>query len=265
MPKEALEDLSRITLSMVTQVPPMICSEPIKFNEKFHAIKESKWQDNISDYELVYYRPVLFYGIHGAVAAQGQVGNRACPIETMTNFQSTAVESEFEDEHDKSLTNEINLSKHANGVAAITELEDVENTLEGRIEVCLQENEESREDEREKEVSNNSSNEKSQNTCQINENDRDRLPEHDKTSEGSLNNINKNGQLDEGKDDIRSLKLEKIPDVSDDDKVKNKITESIVNELHEETDVDDREASRVNKGTENDKEKAEAVHGNNFI
>ena len=55
MPKETRADLSQITLSMVTQVPAMICSEPIKFNEKFHDIKESKWQDNISDYELVYY------------------------------------------------------------------------------------------------------------------------------------------------------------------------------------------------------------------
>lgn len=105
MPKEALKQLSQIALSMVTQVPPMICSEPIKFNEKFHAIKESKWQDNISDYELVYYRPVLFYGIHGAVAAQGQVGNRACPDssseKSQNNYQFNEKDGEQLPEQDK--------------------------------------------------------------------------------------------------------------------------------------------------------------------
>ena len=257
VPKEALKQLSRITLSMVTQVPPMICSEPIKFNEKIHDIKECKWQESISHYELVYYRPVLFYSIHGAVAARGQVGNRAYPIETMTTFQRTAVESKFENEQDKSLSDETNLSNQANEVIATTEL-NVENTLEGINEVCLREKKESHKDRREKGISNNTSSEKSQNSYQFNEEDEEQLPEHDKTSEGSLNNINENSQLEEDKNDIRLLKL---PEVSDDDKAKTK-TKSIEIELLDITDIDDQKANHVNKFTKNDKE---AVDDNHFI
>ena len=252
---------------MVTQVPPMICSEPIKFNEKFHDIKECKWQYNVDHFELVYYRPVLFYGIHGAVAAQGQVGNRACPIEAMTNFHPTAVESKFKDinEQDKRLSNEINLSNQANEGVATTELKDVENTFEGRKEVCQQEEIESHEDEREKGISNNTSNDKSKNNYQLNENNGEQLPEHDETSEGSLNDINENSQLEESKDDTQSLKQEKTPDISDDDKVKDKAMESTGIEEHDETDVDSQKPNHVNKGTENDNENAEVVDDKNFI
>ena len=71
---------------MVKQVPPMTCSEPQKFSEKLHEIKECNWQVNEGPYELVYLRPVLFYGRHGAVAAQGQVGNQECSAEIPVNF-----------------------------------------------------------------------------------------------------------------------------------------------------------------------------------
>ena len=88
---------------MVTQVPPMMCSEPQKFSEKLHEIKECNWQVNEGPYELVYLRPVLFYGRHGAVAAQGQVGNQECSAETVLNFAipENKVGAKEEPKHDE--------------------------------------------------------------------------------------------------------------------------------------------------------------------
>ena len=83
---------------MVTQVPPMICSEPQKFSEKLHEIKECNWQVNEGPYELVYLRPVLFYGRHGAVAAQGQVGNQECSAESHINFAIPENKEEVKEE-----------------------------------------------------------------------------------------------------------------------------------------------------------------------
>ena len=71
---------------MVTQVPPMICSEPQTFSEKLHEIKDCNWQVKDGPYELVYMCPVLFHGRHGAVAVQGQVGNQEYAAKTVFNI-----------------------------------------------------------------------------------------------------------------------------------------------------------------------------------
>ena len=88
-----IQKASEIAWGMVTQVPPMICSEPRKLSEKLHEIKECHWQVNDGPYELVYLRPVLFHNRHGAVAAQGQVGNKECVAKTVFNIATQETHS----------------------------------------------------------------------------------------------------------------------------------------------------------------------------
>ena len=49
-------------------------------------------------YELLYLCPVLFYGRHGAVAAQGQVGNQEFVAETALNFALPQNKEEVKEE-----------------------------------------------------------------------------------------------------------------------------------------------------------------------
>ena len=80
LPDDIFQRAAQIAFSMVTQVPPMICSvKPNEFDDSIHDIKHTSWKVESPPYELTYIRPILFFGQHGVVAVKGQVGNN--PVE----------------------------------------------------------------------------------------------------------------------------------------------------------------------------------------
>ena len=80
-----LREAAKIAEEMVTLIPPMICSQPVRYNEHHHDIKQCAWTIEDGPYKLVYIRPVLFYGLNGNVAAKGQVGNISTDDENAVN------------------------------------------------------------------------------------------------------------------------------------------------------------------------------------
>ena len=80
-----LREAAKIAQEMVTLIPPMICSQPVRYNEHHHDIKQCAWTIEDGPYKLVYIRPVLFYGRNGNVAAKGQVGNISTDDENAVN------------------------------------------------------------------------------------------------------------------------------------------------------------------------------------
>ena len=66
-------------------VPPLVSAQPeTSLVKKWHEPEQDSWQDE-EDYELVYYRPVLFRSSAGAIARQGVVGNRKRNVQNKTD------------------------------------------------------------------------------------------------------------------------------------------------------------------------------------
>lgn len=73
--------VSQISWNLLTTIPPLVSAVPnISFYKEWHE-KEMRpiWDNDLENYELVYYRPVLFMGHEGKVAQKGWVGNKRCP------------------------------------------------------------------------------------------------------------------------------------------------------------------------------------------
>ena len=76
--KEVSDKMSNLSWKFLTMVPPLI-SQTISdapFCKEWHE-KEIKpeWNENLVDYQLVYYRPILFFSYQGKVAKKSWVGN----------------------------------------------------------------------------------------------------------------------------------------------------------------------------------------------
>lgn len=66
-----------LSLDLLTTVPPMVSDQPkCKFDKKWLEKDSDSWHNSCSEYELAYYRPVLFKSSAGIVAREGLVGNR---------------------------------------------------------------------------------------------------------------------------------------------------------------------------------------------
>ena len=75
--KKFTGSISQLAWNFLTTVPPLVCGQPdTTFCKECHQ-KEMKpiWKEEITDYKLVYYRPVLYRSYEGKVAHKGLVGN----------------------------------------------------------------------------------------------------------------------------------------------------------------------------------------------
>lgn len=70
--------MSQLSCKLLEMVPPLV-SETITdtaFSKDWHAKEvEPEWNEGLEDYELTYYRPILFYSYEGKVSQKGWVGN----------------------------------------------------------------------------------------------------------------------------------------------------------------------------------------------
>ena len=70
--------MSQLSCKLLETVPPLV-SETITdtaFSKEWHAKEvEPEWNEHMKDYELIYYRPILFYSYEGKVSQRGWVGN----------------------------------------------------------------------------------------------------------------------------------------------------------------------------------------------
>ena len=79
--EEFLQDTVALSVDMLALTPPQIVSMPeAEFDNNLHEKHYSTWKTEEGPYDLVYLRPVLFNGRHGAVAVPGQVGNTPKPV-----------------------------------------------------------------------------------------------------------------------------------------------------------------------------------------
>ena len=70
--------VSQLSWNLLTAVPPLVSAVPdVEFRKGWHE-KELKplWDNDLTLYDLVYYRPVLFLGQEGKVTQKGWVGNK---------------------------------------------------------------------------------------------------------------------------------------------------------------------------------------------
>ena len=82
MPEDELKrfttKVSQLSWNLLTAVPPLVSAVPdVEFCKAWHE-KEMKplWDNDLANYDLVYYRPVLFLGQEGKVTQKGWVGNK---------------------------------------------------------------------------------------------------------------------------------------------------------------------------------------------
>ena len=79
--EEFLQDTVALSIDMLALTPPQIVSMPdIEFDKNLHEQHYSTWKTEEGPYDLVYLRPILFNGRHGAIAVPGQVGNTPKPV-----------------------------------------------------------------------------------------------------------------------------------------------------------------------------------------
>ena len=97
LPDEFITAAATITWEMVTLIPPAISCTPRKFDKHYNEQRDALWKVKKGPYELVYTRPVLFFGSDGHVGMTGQVGNKPCDPEGAINF----IEVNSDDEDDE--------------------------------------------------------------------------------------------------------------------------------------------------------------------
>ena len=101
LPDEFITAAATITWEMVTLIPPAISCTPSKFDKHYNEQRNALWKVKKGPYELVYTRPVLFFGYDGHVGVAGQVGNKPCDPEGAINFNNENSDDE-DDEHEQS-------------------------------------------------------------------------------------------------------------------------------------------------------------------
>ena len=71
-------NVSQLSWNLLTAVPPLVSAVPdVEYRKGWHE-KEMKpmWDNDLANYDLVYYRPVLFLGQVGKVTQKGWVRNQ---------------------------------------------------------------------------------------------------------------------------------------------------------------------------------------------
>ena len=101
LPDELITAAATITWEMVTLIPPAISCTPRKFDKHYHEQRNALWKVKKGPYELIYTRPVLFFGSDGHVGMAGQVGNKPCDPEGAINFNNENSDDE-DDEPEQS-------------------------------------------------------------------------------------------------------------------------------------------------------------------
>lgn len=76
--EELIDKMSQFSWKMLETIPPLV-SETVSdalFHKDWHEKELSpEWNEELKDYSLVYYRPVLFFSYEGKVSQKGWVGN----------------------------------------------------------------------------------------------------------------------------------------------------------------------------------------------
>ncbi len=90
----ALEkEMSRLSWKLLSIVPPLISTVILDapYCKEWHEKECSpEWNKNLTKYQLVYYRPILFYGYEGKVAQKGWIGNRESLDSKKTGLKGAA-------------------------------------------------------------------------------------------------------------------------------------------------------------------------------
>ena len=102
--KDLLDEMSQLSWKLLEMVPPLV-SETIydtPFCKEWHAKEvEPEWKEDLVDYRLVYYRPILFFSYEGKVSQKGWVGNATRSIRgNVTPQQATAKADNDDGNHD---------------------------------------------------------------------------------------------------------------------------------------------------------------------
>jgi hypothetical protein len=80
LPEDLLLEMSQFSWKLLEMVPPLMCETicDAPFCKEWHAKEmEPEWNKELVEYELVYYRPILFFSYEGKVAQKAWVGNTA--------------------------------------------------------------------------------------------------------------------------------------------------------------------------------------------
>ena len=67
--------VAQLSWDLLTTVPPLVCAWPSRYSSR--KVTKENWNKSLPDFELVYFRPVLFSSYEGRVAKKGWVTNRA--------------------------------------------------------------------------------------------------------------------------------------------------------------------------------------------
>lgn len=91
--KDLLDEMAHFANKLLEMVPPLV-SETIfdsPYCKEWHG-KEMKpeWNENLIDYSLVYYRPILFFSYEGKVAHKGWVGNTGASDDSRKELDTAA-------------------------------------------------------------------------------------------------------------------------------------------------------------------------------
>lgn len=70
--------MSQFSWKLLETVPPLVSETipDVSFCKEWHAKElDPEWNDKLTQYKLVYYRPILFFSYEGKVSQKGWVGN----------------------------------------------------------------------------------------------------------------------------------------------------------------------------------------------
>lgn len=76
--EDLTEKMSQFSWKMLETIPPLVCEQisDTLFSKDWHEKElNPEWNDELEDYRLVYYRPILFFSYEGKVCQKGWVGN----------------------------------------------------------------------------------------------------------------------------------------------------------------------------------------------
>lgn len=78
--KSLLDQMSQLACRLLETVPPLVSTaiSDVPFCKDWHEQElEPVWKQDLVDYDLVYYRPILFFDYTGKVCQKGWVGNKS--------------------------------------------------------------------------------------------------------------------------------------------------------------------------------------------
>lgn len=73
LPQAFIKDAVELSVNMLMLNPPQVMSMPTTYDKDVHEIKTTRDKQVVN---MVYFRPILYQGRHGAVVVTGQIGNK---------------------------------------------------------------------------------------------------------------------------------------------------------------------------------------------